>query len=283
MLYSLEMTITVALILALTGGLAQAAETRRAEEPSLALAALEAPGLDMARLGRFFDLARTRMAAVAAPRAAAIAMPKTVTPPALSPINRERHELVVPPPVASPAYRHTFDVLLQHPEVTDKYDDLVLKYAEAYRLDPRLLKAVIAAESEFALGAISPKGAHGLMQVMPATAREMGVEFGDLHDPEHNIQAGAAYVAHLFAAAFRKFNLKGVRYQDAPLWIKERVIAAYNAGPRFLWHKHWFPQTKQYVRKVMLFYGSKVTELRRPPRRFWPAAASYPTDSATLY
>jgi len=277
------MALPAVLILTVLGGSSRAAQTRRVEEPSLALAALQAPGLDLARLNHFFDLARTRMAAVAAPRAATIAMPKTVTPPVLSPINRQKQELVVPPPVASPAYRHTFDVLLSHPEVTDRYDDLVLKYAEVYRLDPRLLKAVIAAESEFALGAVSPKGAHGLMQVIPATAREMGVDFGDLHDPEHNIQAGAAYIARLFGAAFKKFNLKGVRYQDAPLWIKERVIAAYNAGPRFLWHNRWFTQTKQYVRKVMLFYGSKVTELRRPPRRFWPSAASYPTDSATLY
>jgi membrane-bound lytic murein transglycosylase B len=278
------MKILAAAVLAILGVASRAsAEGHRVEEPSLALAALQAPGLDMAHLNHFFDVARLQFQTLTAPKAAAQAAPKPVTPPALSKINTEKHSLVVPPPVASALYQHTFNVLMAHPEVTDQYDDLILKYAEAYGLEPRLLKAVIAAESEFMLEAVSPRGAHGLMQVMPATAREMGVDFGDLHDPEHNIQAGAAYVAHLFASAFKKFNLKGVRFQDAPLWIKERVIAAYNAGPRFLWHNRWFTQTKQYVRKVMLFYGSKVTDLRRPPRRFWPTAASYPTDSAAIY
>lgn len=278
------MKISAALLVAVLGVAARAsAEGHRVEEPRLALAALQAPGLDLAHLNHFFDVARLRWQTLSAPRAAAEAAQKAVNPPPLSKINTPKHDLVVPTPVATPAYRRTFNVLLAHPEVTDRFDDLILKYAEASHLDPRLLKAIVAAESEFAISAVSPRGAHGLMQVMPATAREMGVEKGDLHDPERNIQAGAAYVAHLFEAAFKKFNLKGVRFQDAPLWIKERVIAAYNAGPRFLWHNRWFSQTKSYVRKVMLFYGSKVTELRRPPRRFWPAAASYPTDSAALY
>src|SRR5277367_3981975 len=179
MLYSMHMKFGAAAFLAVLTARAHAADARH-EEPRLALAALQAPGLDLAHLNQFFDLARVQFQALTAPKAAAMAAPRPITPPSLSKINMPKLSLVVPPPVASPAYQHTFNVLLAHPEVTDRYDDLILKYAEAYHLEPRLLKAVIAAESEFLLEAVSPRGAHGLMQVMPATAREMGVDFGDL-------------------------------------------------------------------------------------------------------
>lgn len=172
--------------------------------------------------------------------------------------------LVVPAPVATPQYRHTFEVLLSKPEVTDRYDELILKYAQAYHLDARLLKAVIAAESEFLTAAVSPKGAHGLMQVMPRTAEEMGIPRSRLHEPEFNIAAGAAYIAHLFERAFKKYKLKGVRFHEAPLWLKQRIIAAYNAGPKFLFRDGgWYKQTRDYVRKVLLFYNSRVTDFRR--------------------
>jgi hypothetical protein len=269
-------------VLACLGFAAQASAEGHREEPRLALAAFQTPGLDIARLNHLFDAARLRYQALTTPKQMPEA-PKPFRPPTLTRINTPRPELIVPPPVASPAYQRTFNILLNRPDQTDRYDELIIKHAQAYGLEPRLLKAVIAAESEFMISAVSPRGARGLMQVMPATAQYMGVDPSQLHDPIHNIRAGAAYVAHLFKHAFRKFNLKGVRFQDAPLWIKERVIAAYNAGPRFLSHNRWFKETKQYVRKVLLFYGSKVSELRRPPRRFWPTAASYPTDSATLY
>jgi soluble lytic murein transglycosylase-like protein len=102
------------------------------------------------------------------------------------------------------------------------------------------------------------------MQVMPRTAEEMGIPRERLAEPEFNIAAGAAYVAHLFQAAWRKYKLKGVRYHEAPLWLKQRIIAAYNAGPKFLFrHGGWFRQTRDYVRKVLLFYHSPVTDFRR--------------------
>jgi soluble lytic murein transglycosylase-like protein len=174
---------------------------------------------------------------------------------------------------------------LASPEVTDRYDELILKYAELYHLDARLLKSIIAAESEFAFRVVSPRGAQGLMQVMPRTAAEFGIPPDRLYEPEFNIAAGAAYVAELFRIAWRRFKLKGVRYRDAPLWLKQRIIAAYNAGPRFLFRDGgWYRQTRDYVRKVLLFYDSAVTDFRRPASTLsvGPRLAASPS-AGTLY
>ncbi|MBI3552901.1 MAG: transglycosylase SLT domain-containing protein [Elusimicrobia bacterium] len=255
-----------------------------APDPKVAveLAAISAPGLDFARLGHFFDAARVRMEQVVTPTAKSWTSPDAAKEIEFS--KPQKHQApVIPLPHETPAYRHTFSVLLSHPEVTDRYDEVILRNAELYRLDARLLKSVIAAESEFFIGAVSPRGARGLMQVMPATAKEMGVPFKHLNDPEDNIRAGAAYLARLFSAAWRYYKLGVLSYADAPLWLKQRVIAAYNAGPRFLFHDRWYTQTKNYVRKVVLFYGSRVTDMRRAPaslQRF-PHLSSAP--SGILY
>jgi len=176
-----------------------------------------------------------------------------------------RHPLVIPTPKATRAYRRTFRVLRNRPNLTDRYDEIILKYASKHDLDPRILKAVIAAESEFNPGARSPVGARGLMQLMPRTAEGLGVSRKQLEDPEQNIKAGSAYLAHLYSRIWRRYKLKGVRYQDAPVWVVQRVIAAYHAGPRFLFKDRWFRSTRLYVRKVILFYQSDVTDIRRMP------------------
>lgn len=230
------------------------------------MAAVQPPLLDAAHLGRFFDAARLRLQILAAPKAPPAAPPRPAAAPARpAAAIRFKGPLVVPMPKENALYRRTFNVLLAHPETTDRYDDIIFKYARLHKLEPRLLKAIIAAESEFSTGALSPRGARGLMQVMPLTAEEMGVSRTLLSEPEANIRAGAAYLATLFRAAWKRYKLKGVAYEDAPLWIKQRIIAAYNAGPRFLYHNRWFTQTRHYVRKVLLFYKSRVTDFRRLP------------------
>lgn len=177
---------------------------------------------------------------------------------------RLHQELVVPIPKETPSYRRTFKAMLANPSKTDRWDELILRYARIYRLDSRLMKSIMAAESEFEPAALSPAGARGLMQVMPDTAQGVGVSPDTLHKPASGVKAGAAYLQVLFKAAWRIFHLKGVRYTDAPLWVIQRVIAAYHAGPKFLTRLDLYPATKSYVRKVVHFYGSKVTDLRRP-------------------
>lgn len=238
-----------------------------------------------------FDAAPTRQAlsagpVVAAPRMSEKAPSSTPAATDLRPAAARLHQnLVVPVPVETPAYRRTFKIMLAQPEKTDRYDDLIFKYARLYHLDARFLKSIMAAESEFDAKAHSPAGARGLMQVMPVTAEGVGVPAGKLYDPESGIKAGAAYIQELFKAAWRLFHLQGVRYTDVPHWVMQRVIAAYHAGPKFLTRTRWFASTRAYVRKVVLFYHSQVTDLRRPvgETRELPPFAAAVAPGGTLY
>lgn len=265
----------------------------QARGAQLALAFPAAGAAAAGRLNQIFDSAATRQAlsdgaVVAAPRmserAPSSTPPLADTRPAAA---RLHQELVVPVPVETPAYRRTFKVLLANPDKTDRYDDLILKYAHRYHLDARFLKSIMAAESEFDPKAVSPSGARGLMQVMPKTADGVGVASRDLHDPEQGIKAGAAYIQDLFKTAWRLFHLQGVRYTDVPHWVMQRVIAAYHAGPKFLTRTRWFASTRSYVRKVVLYYHSKVTDLRRPAAageaRAMPSFAEAAAPGGTLY
>jgi len=112
------------------------------------------------------------------------------------------------------------------------YADTVDKYAKLNNLDPELVHKVIDAESGGNPMAVSPKGAKGLMQLMPDTAKEMGVK--DPHDPEQNIMGGTKYLAK----QFKQFG------GNARL-----ALAAYNAGPERAMNPS--AETKAYVNKIM--------------------------------
>lgn len=120
------------------------------------------------------------------------------------------------------------------------YDVLVDQYAGQFGLEPALVKAVMRVESCFDRKAISRSGARGLMQLMPATARELGVV--NSFDPAQNIRGGVQYLSDML----RRFN------RDLSL-----ALAAYNAGPGNV-ERHQgippFPQTQSYVQRVMREY-----------------------------
>ncbi|MDE2292250.1 MAG: lytic transglycosylase domain-containing protein, partial [Elusimicrobia bacterium] len=168
---------------------------------------------------------------------------------------------LAPPRRPDPEYRRLFRRMLARRAVIDRYDAQIRSAARERGLDPRLLKAVIGAESEFDPRARSPRGAMGLMQVMPATGRRMGMSRRVLRDPGQNIRAGASYIAHLYALVGRRYRLSG-DMDTAPLWAVQRVLAAYHAGPRFLDRATRYRSTRLYVRRVMLFRQSAVTRLR---------------------
>jgi hypothetical protein len=108
-------------------------------------------------------------------------------------------------------------------------------------LDPELVLAVIAVESGFQPAAVSPKGAQGLMQLMPATARSLGVT--DALDPAQNVDGGARYLKQLVAE------------QRGDL---TRALAAYNAGPGAVKRHGGVPpykETLHYVKRVLRRYG----------------------------
>jgi hypothetical protein len=226
-----------------------------AREALFALNAVPILGLTSADFGRLFDDGPRWVRRAEVPVPAHVELPRVPEPPKRSPFAIEIPE--IPP---APFVR-TFNRLLVRHE-TNHYDDLIRSDAEKNGLDPRLVKSVIAAESEFVPHAKSPAGALGLMQVMPMTAGSVGENGKAMFDPAANIRAGTAYLAYLFQRAWLRYHLKGIDYCRAPAWLLQRIVAAYNAGPRFLARRRLYSQTRDYVRRVLLFYRSAVTEIR---------------------
>ncbi|MBF0162698.1 MAG: lytic transglycosylase domain-containing protein [Magnetococcales bacterium] len=121
------------------------------------------------------------------------------------------------------------------------YGELVKAAARRTGLDTALLHSIIRAESNFDPHAVSAKGARGLMQLMPETARQYGVV--NTSDPETNIDGGARFLADLL----KQFN------NNLPL-----SLAAYNAGPATV-NKYGgrippYPETQTYVDRVLRYY-----------------------------
>jgi soluble lytic murein transglycosylase len=119
------------------------------------------------------------------------------------------------------------------------WDGLILLNARAEDVPPALVKAVIAAESAFDPEAVSHKGALGLMQLMPATAAELGID--DPLVPDDNVRGGTRYL-----------RLMLDRYGDM-----NRALAAYNAGPQAVDRFRGVPpyrETRDYVRRVLTYY-----------------------------
>jgi hypothetical protein len=125
-----------------------------------------------------------------------------------------------------------------------RLDPLIHKYAQIYGVDPSLVRAVMRHESGFNSAAVSPKGAQGLMQLMPGTAALMGVR--DPFDPEQNIAGGVGYLRH----CLDRFQ------QNVPL-----AVAAYNAGPESVARCGTIPpyqETQLFVNNVMGTYAGPV-------------------------
>jgi soluble lytic murein transglycosylase-like protein len=119
------------------------------------------------------------------------------------------------------------------------YDPVIRSASREHGVPAALVKAVIAAESSFDAAAVSPKGAMGLMQLMPGTARELGVD--DAFHSEQNVDGGTRYLRELYD-----------RYGD---WM--RTLAAYNAGPEAVDRYRGVPpysETREYVKRVLSYY-----------------------------
>lgn len=134
-----------------------------------------------------------------------------------------------------------------------KYSSIIQRAAKTYGVSSKLIHAIIKVESSYNPRAVSPKGARGLMQLMPATARRFGVS--DSFDPEENIIGGVKYLRYLFEE-FGEDHL-------------DLVLAGYNAGEQAVKdYNNQIPpyaETKQYVKKVMALYAP--TGLTTPYRQ----------------
>jgi soluble lytic murein transglycosylase-like protein len=130
----------------------------------------------------------------------------------------------------APAYRTTTDAL----PAAETFDDLVREHSQRQSLRPELVRAVIQVESGFDPRATSPKGAMGLMQLMPQTAKSLGVL--NAYDPGENIRGGTVYLRQLL-------NKYG---------SEQLALAAYNAGPTVVTRLGRAPtlETQTYIANV---------------------------------
>jgi soluble lytic murein transglycosylase-like protein len=123
-----------------------------------------------------------------------------------------------------------------------EFDELIRSASDRYNVDPNLIRAIIKTESDFNINARSNKGAMGLMQLMPDTARLHNVS--DAYDPNENVEGGVRHLRMLLE-----------RYQGN----LELSLAAYNAGAGAV-EKHGgippYNETREYVRKVLRFYDA---------------------------
>jgi|HubBroStandDraft_2_1064218.scaffolds.fasta_scaffold25074_2 soluble lytic murein transglycosylase-like protein len=122
-------------------------------------------------------------------------------------------------------------------------NQVVNSASATYHLDPDLVNSVIHAESGFNSRAVSPKGARGLMQLMPSTADQLGVH--DAFDPEANVTGGSRYLRELL----ERYNFDLVK-----------ALAAYNAGPERVEQYQGVPpfrETRAYVARIVHEYNTK--------------------------
>ena len=135
--------------------------------------------------------------------------------------------------------------VLSKPQTKVSYLSLIESEAKKKGLDPALVKAVIKAESNFNPKAKSPVGARGLMQLMPSTAKLLGVK--DILDPKENIEGGTSYLKDMLEL-----------FKD-----RDKAVAAYNAGPGAVKKYDGVPpysETQSYVKKVNKYYKQFKTE-----------------------
>jgi len=121
-----------------------------------------------------------------------------------------------------------------------QFDSIIFKAAKQHQVDPALIKAIIMAESNYNPDALSKKGAQGLMQLMPNTAKWLGVK--DSFNPEYNIHGGVKYFKQLLLQFDGNVEL---------------ALAAYNAGSKRVRQYNGVPPftaTRYYITKVFKYY-----------------------------
>ena len=151
-------------------------------------------------------------------------------------------DLSLPAPLKPALPQSTSPVSVSSHSAAD-LSQVVNSASAAYHLDPDLVNSVIHAESGFNSHAVSPKGARGLMQLMPSTASALGVN--DAFDPQANVGGGSRYLRELL----ERYNFDLVK-----------ALAAYNAGPERVEQYNGVPpfhETRAYVARIVHEYNRK--------------------------
>jgi soluble lytic murein transglycosylase-like protein len=149
-------------------------------------------------------------------------------------IDHFEKDLTPPAPLAAPA---------TVPPRPQRLDDVVNLISSRHHLDPDLVNSVIRAESGFNTRAVSPKGAQGLMQLMPQTASHLGV--ANPFEPHANVEGGTKYLRELL----EQYNFDLIK-----------ALAAYNAGPHRVAQYHGVPpyyETRAYVARIVRDFNRK--------------------------
>lgn len=172
--------------------------------------------------------------------------PGTIATPGMTPTTAATPATatVPSPPPASAASPRVVPIAANRITLTPAELDLLIREASRrHQLDPDFVNSVIKAESNFQARAVSPKGAQGLMQLMPATASKLGVS--DPFDPKANVEAGTAHLSALLDL-----------YNNDPI----KALAAYNAGAHRVQQYHGVPpyhETRAYVAKIVHDFNVK--------------------------
>jgi soluble lytic murein transglycosylase-like protein len=154
------------------------------------------------------------------------------------PVAKPNSNVTAPAPPATPVA--SASAKTGKPTTAEELNLIVQKTAEKHRVDPRLVRAVIATESNWNVAAVSHKGAQGLMQLIPETAQQLGVY--DAFDPAQNVDGGVRYLSMMLD-----------RYNGDV----HKALAAYNAGPGAVDRSGGVPrirETRNYVQKVTSAY-----------------------------
>jgi hypothetical protein len=142
------------------------------------------------------------------------------------------------------------------------YEATVSEVAAQHSLPPALIHSVIQVESNYNPYAVSPKGALGLMQLIPETARRFGVS--DVFDPEENIRGGARYLRYLLDLYGGNYTLALAAYNAG-----EGAVARYGSVPPF-------PETRNYVHEV----GKRLKAASQAAAAATPAPQEKPAEAA---
>jgi soluble lytic murein transglycosylase-like protein len=182
-------------------------------------------------------------------------IPPAAVPPAPEPAVQALQEPqaeIAPAPQAPPQPAPSpLNLLDTHDIPAGPFGALIYEAASRYSLNPHLVAAIVRVESSFNPRALSRKGACGLMQLLPETARRFGLRRKDLFDPAKNLDAGARYLRWL-----------ADRFGHDPV----RVLAAYNAGEGAVQRYGGVPpfkETRHYVDRIFSLLG--LVDAPEPP------------------
>jgi soluble lytic murein transglycosylase-like protein len=210
----------------------------------LLLLALPASGTDLAILHNGFSIRHERREAVGSVTRLYLGTGKDYVDIATDQIERfEKDQTPVVVPALLPAAAPQARLAKPQPLKPQELNEVINSISDQHHLDPDFINSVIHAESGFNPRALSPKGAQGLMQLMPGTASKLGVS--NAFDPRANVEGGTRYLSELL----QRYNFDVIK-----------ALAAYNAGPQRVQQYGGVPpynETRAYVARIVREYNRK--------------------------